>query len=207
MNQTESIFPTAYFPSLTYLTHALKHDILTLEAWENFPKQTFRNRCNILGPNGIQSLSIPTMKTADPKRLIRDVRISNEDRWQQIHWRSITSAYNKSPYFMYYRDELEPVFYKKHDYLLELNHEILKLILKFLKVDMEIQYTEIFTAIGSVSCDFRYVLSPKIPCSLIFPLYYQVFRDRYDFIPDLSILDLLFNLGPESKFYLKNINI
>jgi hypothetical protein len=203
--EASALFSTAYLPPLGYMARMLQFDHINWEVFENYPKQTYRNRCRIPGPNGIQSLSIPTLKTDELKRLTKEVRIANTDRWQQVHWRSIETAYNKSPYFMYYRDAFEPMYSRPYDFLVDYNLAIMQVVMRMLKVKTSISLTDHFVPIGSIPHDYRDSFTPKQESGIIFPPYYQVFGDRQGFHGDLSIIDLLFNLGPGARQYLETI--
>jgi len=202
-----ALFSTAYMPPVSFFATALQYELIFIEACENYPKQSYRNRCRILGPNGMQTLSIPTLKTAELKRQTKDVCIAYNDRWQQIHWRSILTAYSKSPYFLYYRDAFEPFFEKQYPLLMELNQQLMALIFKLLKLNCQLAYTTQYGEHDLVDHDYRTAFTPKKEIEIMMPPYYQVFRERAAFIPDLSILDLLFNLGPEAAAYLHSLEL
>ena len=194
------LLSTAYLPPVEYFQKINSIDTFFIERNEHFLKQTYRNRCHILGPNGIQALSIPLGNT-HTKTLITEKKISYSENWQHQHWKSITSAYANSPYFIYYSDELKMFYENKFDFLFEYNTEILKVLLKLLRIKTEIKFTENF--VEETTNDFRNNVSPKNKTNeIVFKSYTQVFSEKYPFVSNLSIIDLLFNKGPEAKEFL-----
>jgi hypothetical protein len=198
---------TAYFSPILHYAWLLNSNNVSVEQFETYSKQTFRNRCVILSPNGLQSLSVPIIKPFGNKTLTRDIKISYDEAWQQLHWRSIKTAYNSSPFLLYYQDDIKEFFSKKHKFLLDLNEDVIKLINSLMEWDVSIKRTEIFVFPNelSVKDDKRFSLSPKDTHSLGLPPYIQVFSDQYPFFENLSILDLIFNLGPEAEAYLMQL--
>lgn len=193
------LLPTAYLPPIAYFQLLCHHKQAVVEQWESYPKQTLRNRTYILTANGVQLLSVPVVKPNGNHTLTRDIAISYSEAWNVRHWRAIVSAYNASPYFLYYRDALESILMQRHERLIELNETLISLVLRWLKMDCELKYSEQFDAPTQQDTDFRY--HPEtIPYKE--KKYYQVFDTKYPFQPNLSILDLLFNMGPEAKDYL-----
>ncbi len=184
------------------MARAIREDTLIIEAWETYTKQTCRNRCNIYGPNGLQTLIIPVIKVNGNHTLVRDIRISNQQPWQTIHWRSITTAYSNSPFFLYYQDLFIPFFEKRFDYLLDFNAKLLEVILKSLKTNISVGISSEFTP--SLPGDNREQLVSK-NFSFTHPEYVQVFSAKSGFLNNLSSIDLLFNLGPESRQFLSNL--
>jgi hypothetical protein len=198
---------TAYFPPILHYAWLLNSNNISVEQLETYQKQTFRNRCVILSPNGLQSLSVPIIKPFGNKTLTRDIKISYDEAWQQLHRRSIKTAYNSSPFLLYYQDEIKGFFSKKHQFLLDLNEDIIQLINKLMEWDVNIKRTKTFVFPNelSVNEDKRFSLSPKDTHSNGLASYIQVFSDQYPFFENLSILDLIFNLGPEAEAYLMKI--
>lgn len=183
-------------PSVLYIKEIIKYDTIEIEVHEHFVKQTYRNRCEIIGANGKQILSIPLVKQAD-KELISNKRISYAENWQQQHWRSITSAYKNSPYFEYFEDEFHFFYENKFELLLDYNTQILKTFLKILRLKKEIVFTKQFEKNPIMVVDARHLSSPKFIDLELPKSYYQVFSDKHGFTPNLSCLDALFNIGLE----------
>lgn len=198
---------TSYFPPILHYAWLLKSQEIRVEQFETFPKQTFRNRCVILSANGLQSLSVPVIKPFGAKTLTRDVKISYDEPWQQLHWRSIKTAYNSSPFLLYYQDEMKVFFNKKPQFLLDLNEEVIHLINSLMEWEVNIKRTKTFIFPKDIqqNKDKRFLLTPKHAESLDLESYIQVFSDQYPFFENLSILDLIFNLGPEAESYLVKI--
>ena len=155
--------------------------------------------------NGLQTLVVPIVKTNGNHTLTKDIAISYKEPWQQIHQRCLEGAYRKTPYFDYYFPYLEPAFSTRFETLIELNEFCLRFILKVLKINKDIVYTKDFEPISD-SKDYRIKLSKWSSESTDFPKYYQVFEDRQPFVSDLSVIDLIFNEGPEASNYLRVIS-
>lgn len=201
------LLSTAYFPPVQYLSKIKMYDEIYIEQYENFGKQSYRNRCEIMSANGIIPLSVPVEK-ANSKTLIRDIKIVYPVNWQKLHFRGIESAYKNSPYYEYYIDDLMPFFEKKEIFLRDLNSAILDTILGFLKLHKTINFTEDYIRESTPGYkDVRNTIHPKTarqqpdPDFTIIP-YRQTFSDRFPFHPNLSVLDLLFNTGPEAGKYI-----
>ena len=198
----------AYLPPISWMAVALQSGNIVLEIHETYPKQTFRNRCNIATASGILSLTIPVNRINGNHTKTCDIRIDNSKNWQLLHWRSMSTAYNKSPYFLFYRDLLEPLFLRKYELLVDFNRELLKVVLDALKIkDLEIIYTNEYDLKPDFQ-DLRNSFHPKYPhrnVACILPRYIQAFEEFHSFLPDLSILDLLFNLGPDALPYLISV--
>jgi hypothetical protein len=198
------VLSTAYFPPVEYFSKLNTYSTIYIDIFENYIKQSYRNRCIIYGANGKLPLTVPVIKTNGNHTLVKDIVIDNKQSWQQIHSRSIESAYNSSPFYLYYRDDIEPFFEKRYKFLIDLNHEILQLMLKLTKISCELRYTEKYFETGHEIMDLRNNLSPKVSIgSSLFPEYTQVFGSKHGFIPGLSMIDLLFNEGRFSKDYLE----
>ena len=194
-----NIFPTAYLPSIEYVSLFLKTDDVSIELYETYQKQSCRTRCNVMTANGIQTLTIPVIKKNGNHTLTKDIEISYKEAWQQIHLRCLESAYRKSAYFDYYFPYFEKIYKQKFNTLIELNDYCLKTILKLLKVKKEYSYTEDFEKIVDDK-DFRISLSKNNYNNFEMKPYYQVFADRHGFVSNLSIVDLLFNEGSNSMY-------
>ena len=194
-----NIFPTAYLPSIEYVSLFLKTDDVSIELYETYQKQSCRTRCNVMTANGIQTLTIPVIKTNGNHTLTKDIEISYKEAWQQIHLRCLESAYRKSAYFDYYFPYFEKIYKQKFNTLIELNDYCLKTTLKLLKVKKEYSYTEDFEKIVDYK-DYRISLSKNNYNNFEMKPYYQVFADRHGFVSNLSIVDLLFNEGSNSMY-------
>lgn len=195
MNRNSVLLTTAYLPSLAYLREVLRADEVLLEGQEHFVKQTYRNRCEILTANGKLSLSIPLEKQAD-KEITSRKRISYAENWQQQHWRTITSAYKGSPYFEFFEDDLRPFYEQRFELLMDYNTALLKSVLHILRVKKEIRFTEHYELQPAGLTDLRGLLNTTE--ETITP-HYQVFSIGSDFVPGLSCIDALFNIGLETK--------
>lgn len=191
------LLSSAYLPDLTYLSKVLNVDTIYIEQYEHFVKQTHRNRCDILTSNGKLTLSIPLLKSSE-KELICNKRISYAENWQQQHWRSITSAYKSSPYFEFFEDEFNPFYNTKYDLLIDFNTQLLQTVLHILRIKKDIQFTNEFI-LNPIDCiDLREHSHSLLNQSINQTPYYQVFADKLGFIPQVSCLDALFNVGLET---------
>lgn len=202
--QNISIFSTAYFPPVSYFSEIKKADSVIIEKNENYNRQSYRNRCRILSSNGILTLSVPVVKEKNKKIKITNVKIDYSTEWQRQHIFAIVSAYGKSPFFTYYSDLILEPIRKKQEYLFELNENILKILLEIIGLKNNISFSDFFRKeMGSIN-DFRNIIHPKQKIISAFhpKPYIQTFSDRFSFVSDLSILDLVFNTGPEAKKYL-----
>ncbi len=188
---------TAYLPPVEYFSHISGADTVIIESEENYLKQTYRNRCYILSSHGPQLLSVPVHKGNDLKTRIRDIRIDYSKRWQQVHTGAIRSSYGCSPFFQHYFEEIELSINRNNKYLIDLNFSLLELICKYLNINTKIQNSVCFTAPGTITDDYRYSITPKNESGYSQKKYFQVFDDS-GFIPRLSIIDLIFNMGPDS---------
>lgn len=206
---TAILLSTAYFAPIRYFSKLAGYPEIYIEQHENFIKQTYRNRTIILGANGPASLIVPVEKGRGQKIKIKDLRISYDEDWQRNHWRTIFSAYNSSPFFEYYADELKPFFLKKANFLLDHNQLVTETILAILEVQTGLILTEAFEQIPENCINSRENISPKAHRNANDPKfvpqpYTQVFSEKFGFVADLSILDLLFNEGPSAHAVLMN---
>ncbi len=191
---------SAYLAPVEYYSALAKADTVFLEHCEFYEKQSYRNRCNIAGANGQLALTIPVEKSKGSRMLTRDVRISEHSDWQLQHWRSIESAYNSTPFFEYYKDDLLPFYEKDWTFLWDFNAEIQSKVLELLDLQVDIQLTKEYKVdFDENVLDARNSIHPKKETDTgSLKKYYQVFEQRFGFIPNLSIIDMLFNMGNES---------
>ncbi len=208
MVQPYPIFPTSYFPPISLMAALVRQEKILFEGQETFPKQTLRNRTVIVTADGTMTLSVPIMRPNGNHTNTSEIRISYSEPWNRNHWRAILTAYNASPYFLYYRDEIEQLLNQHYDRLIELNESILRFLWRKLKLPLSIDYTTAYNKAATKVYDPRFCFDYKHPANLpALPEYTQVFSDRLPFNGNVSILDLLFNLGPESLSYLKSVKV
>ncbi len=193
------ILSTAYFPPISWFDSAITNGGAVIDQHENFVKQTYRNRCCITGPNGKLNLIVPIKHNSDKKLPVYEILISYEQPWQRLHWRSLESAYRRSPFFEYYESHLHDLLFTQTESLLELNSKLIKWIISMLEIKLDITYSEAYveSEVNS-NIDFRNHIHPAKKSSDVIPnyiqkRYHQVFEPKTGFIEDLSILDLLFN--------------
>lgn len=201
-----TILPLCYFPPLSWFKAWLSAEqgSVLVERHEHFPKQTYRNRCHIHSPNGLLVLSIPVQHGSRNHTAVKDVRISPYHPWQKIHWRSLEAAYRSSAFFEFYEDELRPFYERKYEFLFDYNEQLLRLVLGWFGMEPDCRYTdEYIKTYPPGSRDYRSTIHPKSEPVFKTPPYYQVFEDRNGFLPDLSIIDLLFSQGPRAPGSLK----
>lgn len=190
----------AYLAPVEYYVSIVKADQILIEQFDSYEKQSYRNRCNILSANGITALTIPVVKKSGEKILTRDIRISEHNDWQKQHWRSIESAYNSSPFFEYYIDDFMPFYEKKWVFLWDFNIEIQNKVLELLEFEKKIEFTSDYSSRNNEnSLDFRNKIHPKANSNIELKPYFQVFEQKFGFEQNLSIIDLLFNMGNESQ--------
>ena len=207
------LLSTTYFGPVQWYQKLHRAEKVWIDGQERFVKQTYRNRCVIATANGTQTLSIPTIHPTDAGGQhaisMKEIRISDHGNWRHQHWNALASAYGESPFFDYYADDLRPFFEKRWTFLLDFNTEITMKMCELLDIEPDVALTENCIPKPADTptpfCDFRDAISPKHPAedTDFQPRpYYQVYGMRHGFTPNLSILDLLFNMGNESIFYL-----
>ncbi|MBC7643373.1 MAG: WbqC family protein [Flavobacterium sp.] len=193
------ILPT-YFPSISNMVIVAKSEELFLETEDNFQKQTNRTRTHIYSPNGLQTLTIPVKHASQLHQKTKDIKIENDFDWQKQHLKSLEAAYRTSPFFEYFEAELQPIFSKKHEFLLDLNIETFHLVLKFLRLNKTFSKTKEYIKQPDKILDFRHLADGKKDKST-FEVYPQVFDNKHCFLSNLSVLDLIFNEGRFSLEY------
>jgi hypothetical protein len=203
----KAIFSTAYLGPVHYYARLQQYSESIIECFDSYQKQTYRNRCVVLGANGPLALSIPVVKLHGEKMLVRDVEIDYATCWQVNHWRTITSSYNSSPFFEYYTDDFAPFYNKKWRFLIDFNMELHQLITELIEIDTLTSLSDGFNSQFDGD-DYRSVITPKLQSERsdagFKPLQYtQTYSEKFGFVPNLSIIDLLFNRGPETESILK----
>ena len=203
-----TLLSTTYFGPVQWYQKLYRYEAVEIEQWESFQKQTYRNRCLIATTNGVQALTVPIERGTSP--LIKDIRISDHGNWRHLHWNALQSAYGESPFFEYYQDDIRPFFEKRWTFLLDFNEEIRQKVCELIDILPKVSLTAVYSLTSHLSPltskkDFREGIQPKHPepdADFVPKPYYQVYQQKHGFLPNLSILDLLFNMGPESIFYL-----
>lgn len=201
----KSLIHPTYFPTISQF-HLIVSTPCTMEVSDNYQKQTYRNRAYIYGANGKQLLSVPILHAGGEtgRQLFKDVKIDNNVSWQKIHWKTLETAYRTSPYFEYYEDDIRFIFEQKFKFLIDLNFATITSICKCLQIDIQwdktINYQEAYENLE----DFRYLTSAKKSYEIHQEEYYQIFSDKHGFIPNLSVLDVLFHEGIHTEEYLIN---
>lgn len=189
----------------------MKYGGMTVDVGEHYVKRSYRNKCSILSANGVMALTVPLSRSSSDDAdlthaAMKDLKVSYDDNWRHVHWQSLVSAYNMSPFFEYYEDDIKPLFERKFDYLVDLNAEAMDIVNRLLMMDdVMINVSETYIPAQTVELDLRNQITPKTHLDdFCQKEYYQVFSEKYGFQPNLSILDLLFNLGPESRVVLRD---
>jgi len=200
---------TSYFGPIQYFTKFLIYPNRVLEQYDHYTKQTYRNRCNIFGANGILSLSIPVLKGKQHKSHLKDIRIDYTKNWRKLHWKGMESAYRHSPFFEFYMDDVQSILKKQHNFLIDLNLEIMDYLLEALDIEGNYSLTDEFVEAGKTKfIDCRESIHPKKMISddknYRTEPYAQVFSVRIGFQENLSVIDLLFNEGPNAGGILEN---
>jgi hypothetical protein len=198
-----AILTTAYLGPVQYYSKFLNRKVI-IERYDSYVKQTYRNRCKIMTGNGIENLTIPVVKPNGNNTIVKDVKLDNTRRWQQKHWRALTSAYNNTPFFEFYADDFSPFYEKEYNFLIDFNDGLNRILLDDINLDANYSYSNEYQKYDQN--DFRERIHPKIELEdpeFKIVEYYQVFKEKFGFIPNLSISDLLFNCGPEALLILK----
>jgi len=200
------VLPSYYLPPISWFAAFRSGEPIAIEVCENFQKQSLRNRCYIDSPNGRLALSFPVDKSnfiipeggGSPKCLTKDVMISHQLDWQHQHWQAFETSYFNSPFFEYLQDDFRYIYNKEWKYLVDLNEALIQKCLELLEIDTPIVRTTEYQGLSLTDKQFK--ISAMQPSA---KPYYQVFQQKHGFLPDLSILDLLFNMGPEAPLYLQ----
>ena len=198
------LLSVAYFAPIPYYSCLMRYGDVIIERYENYNKQSYRNRCTIFSANGLLDLVIPVMKPEKPKISIAEVEISYDTLWQKLHFKAIESAYRRSPFYEYYIDDLMVFFNCRFRYLYDFNMQIMRTICCLMKIPFHAQESQTYMKPAEGIIDLRNEIHPKAKqrntnVDFVPPHYTQVFADRWGFKPNLSILDLLFNTGPQAK--------
>ena len=196
------LLSTAYLPPIEYISRIANAEETLIEKEENYIKQSYRNRCYLLTASGVKSLTVPVYLGSLHKTPVKDIRIDYSKRWQQVHLGALVSAYGSSPFFLYYYESIEKIIQHNHTFLLDLNMDLIRGILGIIKINANISYTESYIPEGKAENDFRYIISPKKKSDFRTKPYTRVFASGEEYILKLSILDLLFNMGPDTIRFL-----
>jgi hypothetical protein len=203
MIEKGAVLPMFYLPPVEYFVKLNMYKLgILIEREEHFPKQTYRNRANIYSPDGVLALTVPVVRGAKNHTKIKDVKISYDFDWQRLHWLSLQACYRRSAYFEYYEDEFVQFYEKKFPFLFDYNEQLLRFILKSIKLKVDLNYTVTYEAEYPSLIDLRNSMSPKKEANFNQKAYFQVFEERKGFQKNLSIVDLLFNQGPNAVNYL-----
>jgi hypothetical protein len=198
----EALIHPTYFPSISHFAVMAQSDKIVFEMEDNFQKQTNRNRMYIYSPNGIQMLNIPVKHASSANQKTKDIQLETAFDWQKQHFKSLEAAYRNSPFFEFFEDDIRPIFEKKYTFLMDLNLQSMEIVSKCLGMKFEsIQTEEYFR--NPIQTDFRLLANGK-KNTYTFEKYPQVFEEKFEFINNLSVLDLLFNEGRHALSYLKN---
>lgn len=204
------LLSSAYFAPVQYYSKLYSYRKVYVEAHEHYVKQTYRNRCVIAAPTGPLALTVPIVKPDTDKCAMKDIRISEHGNWRHLHWNALESSYRNSAFFEYYADDFLPFYTKRWDFLCDFNEAIREKVCELLDLTVDVSLT---SAYGKVEADeqledLRSLISPKVSpqtdTHFSCPSYYQVFQAKNGFIPNLSIADLLFNMGPEGLLVLRD---
>ena len=200
-----ALLTTAYLPPVDYFRVIARADKWEIEQWEKYQKQSYRSRCHILSANGPLSLSIPVDRSGGHSVPIKSIKVDHSVNWQKTHWGAIVSAYQSSPFFEYYKEDFRPFYENRAETLFEFNTSLTKLLLDLLGLPSEISFTDSFKG-DNPTDDFRFSIHPKKTSPFEEEnkkgRYHQVFAHKFGFKDNLSVIDLLFNEGPESLRYL-----
>ncbi len=196
------LLQTTYFGPIQWYQKLNRSETCLIEQYDSYQKQTYRNRCVIATANGLQTLTVPVVVNGEKQR-VKDIRISDHNHWRRIHWNALMSAYSESPFFEYYADDIRPFFEQRYDFLVDFNEAIRQKVCELIDIHPQVEYTRDY--IPQHPHDYRDIIHAKHPGidpDFMPQKYWQVFQHKHGFLPNLSILDLLFCMGPESIFLL-----
>lgn len=197
------LHPT-YFPSIAQCVAMIRAEKVKFEVCDNYQKQTYRNRMTIYGAQGRMPLTIPVIYTQKNRQAYQDILIANDEPWQDLHWKSIQSAYSSSPFFEFYEHDIVHLFKEEATHLMSFNFRCLDAILECLQLKLHYDLTTSFELQPTDITDYRYLANHRKEINQPLQPYVQVFDDKHGFMPNLSILDLIFNEGPNALLYLEN---
>lgn len=193
----------SYFPSIAQCVAMVQAKSVSFEVCDNYQKQTYRNRMNIYGSQGKLALTAPVIYSQRNRQRYKEIIICNDENWQEQHWKSIQSSYSSSPFFEFYEHDLIPLFKEETTQLMAFNFKCLKAILECLQLELTYDKTTEFELHPNSKKDYRYLINHRKETPQRFHPYVQVFDDKHGFIPNLSVLDLIFNEGPNAQLYLE----
>jgi hypothetical protein len=203
MTDNGAVFPMFYLPPVNYFSQLYHHrGNILIEREEHLIKQTYRNRAHIYSPDGVLALTVPVIKGSKIHTKVKEVKISYDFKWQRLHWLSLQACYRRSAYFEYYEDGFARFYEDKFDYLFDYNEALLNMLLSMAKIKAEISFTNEYRPVYDDRVDYRHSFSAKKEIDAVQKPYFQVFEERHGFIKNLSIVDLLFNQGPQTLGYL-----
>ncbi|MDB4196162.1 WbqC family protein [Flavobacteriaceae bacterium] len=193
-----------YFPNIHQFTQIIKANNILFEVSDNYQKQTFRNRTYIYGANGKLGLFIPVIHTHKQRELFKDVKISYESNWMDLHLKSLQSAYRSSPYFEYFEDDFIKLYSKKEKFLVDFNIKCIKLISNLLEIDLNFKISNEYIEKTNEIIDLRGLSNARKQKTIETPKYIQVFESKHGYLNNLSILDLIFSEGKNSVSLMNN---
>lgn len=207
VNHPSLVFPALYNGPINYFARLIREERIILEQHDHYSKQTYRNRCKIMGPNGIMTLSVPVKRKRGRKTEMRDILIDYDTPWNKIHWRSLEGAYAASPFFHLMKEEFSPFYHRPVRYLIELNMGLISTTLGLMGAEKPLLSSEEFNLSRELEERVPWYHSKKkveeTDPGFRPPVYHQVFSERFGYHSNLSILDLLFNEGPNTLLLLK----
>lgn len=192
------LFQPTYFSPIFQFQQLVKAEAVEFEIQDNFQKQTYRTRLKIYTPNGVQTLVIPIRHNKGERQKTKDVRIDRSFRWQRKHYKSLQNSYRSSPYFEFYEEDIAPIYEKQYEFLLDFLFETQEMCFEMLQIDSNYAKTSSYETEYADEMDFRFLADAKSNQNFEYLAYKQVFEIKHGFIPNLSILDLLFNEGPNA---------